>query len=149
VKIIFDTSVLVASVVEAHPSHVVTFPWLKRAKAGEFELLVASHSLAETYAVLSSLPVSPRISPILAWKLVHDNVEALAEIIELSAADYSAVIRHMGEHGLSGGIIYDQLIVRAAEKAGADRLLTINTKDFTRLWPEFRAHIISPSAGVS
>jgi len=122
---------------------------LKRAKAGEFELLVASHSLAETYAVLSSLPVSPKISPILAWKLVHDNVEALAEIIELSAADYSDVIRHMGEHGLSGGIIYDQLIVRAAEKADADRLLTMNTKDFIRLWPEFRAHIISPSAGVS
>jgi predicted nucleic acid-binding protein len=143
VKIIFDTSVIVASIVEAHPSHSVAFPWLKRAKSGEFELLTACHSLAETYAVLSSLPVSPRISPLLAWKLVHENVETTAKLIALTASDYGSVIRRMGENGLSGGIIYDFLVIRAAEKAGADRLLTLNTKDFARIWPEGRTRIIS------
>jgi len=149
VKILFDTSVIVASVVEAHPSHSLAFPWLRRAKAGDFELLIACHSLAEAYTVLSTLPVVPRISPILAWKLVHDNIETLAHPVALSASDYSRVIRHMGEHGLSGGIMYDMLVVQAAEKAGADQILTLNAKDFTRLWPERKTHVISPSTGPS
>ena len=31
-KILFDTSVLVAALVESHPMHTRAFPWLKKAR---------------------------------------------------------------------------------------------------------------------
>ena len=46
--------------------------------------------------------------------------------------------------GLSGGVIYDALIARAAEKAGAERLLTLNGADFRRVWPEGESLILVP-----
>lgn len=41
-KILFDTSVIIAAIVEPHPLHPIAFPWLKRAKSREFDLFVAS-----------------------------------------------------------------------------------------------------------
>ncbi len=75
-RILFDTSVLVAGIVEAHPMHERAGPWLERARAGEFEFLAASHTLAELYAVLTRLPLSPRIWPGVARRLIQANVEA-------------------------------------------------------------------------
>ena len=51
-RVLADTSVLVAAMVESHPAHDRAFPWLLRAKQGKLDLLVATHTLAETYAVL-------------------------------------------------------------------------------------------------
>lgn len=143
-KVLFDTSVLVAATIEAHPAHDRALPWLKKAKARSLDYLVASHSLAELYAVLSSLPTTPRVSPGLARRLIHENVEKLARVIPLSARDYSIVLRTMAELGLSGGAVYDVLISRAAQKAKADRLLTLNPRDFLRVWPEALDVITGP-----
>ena len=46
-KALFDTSVIIAAVVESHSMHRRALPWLKKAKAKEFELIIASHTLAE------------------------------------------------------------------------------------------------------
>lgn len=114
-KVLFDTSVLIAAIVEAHPMHSHAFPWLKRAKLREFEMLVASHTLAELYAVLTTLPVSPRIAPDIAKRLINKNIEATAKIISLSSHDYIRIIENLADSGLSGGVIYDALIVKAAQ----------------------------------
>lgn len=124
--------------------HGSAFVWLKKAKAKEFEALVASHSLAETYAVLTSMPLRPRISPPLAARLLRENVTSLARIVSLSVSDYRKVVNEMSELGLSGGVIYDALIARAAAKAATDRLLTLNPSDFVRVWPEGSSRISSP-----
>ena len=143
-KVLFDTSVLVAAIVEAHPRHSGAASWLKRAKAGEVEFLTASHSLAELYSVLSTLPARPRISPANAWRLVQENIVASARLIALSPADYSMTLQRASEMGLSGGVIYDALIARAAEKAGAERLLTLNEADFLRVWPDSASILLVP-----
>jgi len=143
-KTLFDTSVLVAAIVEPHPMHTRALPWLQRAKAVTIDFFVASHTLAELYAVLTTLPLKPRISPLTAWRLVHDNVETSAKIISLSPSDYRDTIKHMSELGLTGGIIYDALIVKAAQKAGVERLLTFNVDDFIRLWPGGESFIYLP-----
>ena len=106
-KILFDTAVLVAAVVKAHPMHRRALPWLQRAKAEQFDFVVASHTLAELYAVLTTLPVKPRISPAVAWRLVHENVETSANIIALTPSDYRSTVRHVAEFGLRGGMVYD------------------------------------------
>jgi predicted nucleic acid-binding protein len=144
VKILLDTSTLVAAMVEAHPMHLKAFAWLKRARAGEFEFLVASHTLAELYAALTSLPVSPRIASGTAWRLIRENVLGAATVVSLSAADYRSALAELAELGVTGGAVYDALIARAAAKAGADKLITLNPDDFRRAAPSMADVIADP-----
>lgn len=134
-RILFDTSVLVAAIVEAHPAHERALPWLARGRSGKIELVVAAHSAAETFAVLSTMPLSPRIGAGLARQLVRENVLSVARVVALSARDYRAVIDELGDLGVAGGAVYDALIARVAVKAKVDQLLTLNPKHFHRVWP--------------
>lgn len=143
-KILFDTSVLVAAIVEPHPLHAPAFPWLKRARAKEFDMLIAGHTLAELYAVLTTLPISPRITPGIAGHLIRSDVETLARMISLSPSEYSSVVKRMVNLGLSGGVIYDAIIAKAAKKSGVDHVLTFNIDDFKRVWPEGADRLIAP-----
>jgi predicted nucleic acid-binding protein len=143
-KILFDTSVIIAALVESHPMHQRAFPWLKQSKKNEFELIIACHTIAELYAVLSTLPTKPRISPAAAWRLVHENIEAIGKIVSLTAAEYSSVIKKISERGLVGGITYDALIAKVAEKSKVEQLLTLNSDHFKRVWPEGEKIIVSP-----
>lgn len=143
-RVLFDTSVLVAALLGSHPNHSQAISWLKRAKSGEFEFLVSTHTLAELYAVLSSLPVKPRIDPATAQRLVYENVGVTAQPVSLTPEEYLLTIRHIAELGLSGGMIYDAIIARAAETSGADQLLTLNRSHFERVWPEGRSRIFAP-----
>ena len=143
-KILFDTSVIIAALVESHPMHQRAFPWLKQSKKNEFELIIACHTIAELYAVLSTLPTKPRISPAVAWRLVHENIEAIGKIVSLTAAEYSSVIKKISERGLVGGITYDALIAKVAEKSKVEQLLTLNPDHFKRVWPEGEKIIVSP-----
>jgi len=135
-KILFDTSVIIAGLVESHPMHQKAFPWLKRAKSNEFELIVASHTIAELYAVLSTLPIKPRITPLIARKLINENIEPNSKIISLTPGEYKSVIKLISELGLAGGIIYDALIAMVAQKSKVERLLTLNIDHFNRAWPD-------------
>jgi predicted nucleic acid-binding protein len=143
-KTLFDTSIIIAAMVESHPMHEIAFPWLKQAKTKSFELIIASHTLAELYAVLSTLPIKPRISPAVAWRLIHENIEAVSKVISLTSSEYSATIKRLSESGLIGGIVYDALIAKVAQKAGVKRLLTFNSDHFKRVWPAGENVIVTP-----
>jgi predicted nucleic acid-binding protein len=144
VRVLADTSVLVAAMVESHPDHGRAFPWLRQAVTGEVALVVSAHSLLESYAVLSTLPVRPRLRPDTARRLIRDNVEAVATIVDLDLADYQAVLGDMSAMALSGGVVYDALAARAARKAAVDKLVTLNPNDFMRVWPEGSDRIVEP-----
>ncbi len=142
-KILFDTSVLVASIVEAHPEHAKALPWLARVENDSDSGFLAAHSLAELYAILTTLPVRPSISPAIAWKLIA-HITGRLEVIFLSAQDYAGIIERLAELGITGGATYDALITRAAIKANVDLIVTLNPKDFHRVSPELADKIISP-----
>ena len=55
------------------------------------------------------------------------------EVVVLDADDYQAVIVRLTELGFPGGVVHDALHLQAAEKAGAERLVTFNRRDFDRL----------------
>mgnify|MGYP000238370228 CR=1 FL=1 len=143
-KTLFDTSLIVSGIVVSHPMHARSLPWLQRAKTGEVECLVVSHSLAETYAVLTTLPLKPRISPLVAQRLIDTNLLAMARIVPLTIADYWNTIQRMTEMGLSGDTIYDALIATVARRLSIDKLLTLNADDFRRVWPEGKQVITTP-----
>ena len=132
VKVLFDTSVLVSAFVVNHPQHGVCASWLERAKSQEVEGFVATHTLAETFSVLTRLPLSPRISAHLAQRLITQNLNRF-ETVSLDASDYRSVISNMVSLNLTGGSIYDALIARAALNVDVDILLTLNIKHFSRL----------------
>lgn len=131
-RVLFDTSVLVAAINPAHAFHAAALPWLERAKQGAIELIVAAHTLAELYATLTSMPLTPRISPTAACQLIDDNVLQVARVVALSEMDYQDVLRQVSQAGHVSGVIYDALIAKAGELAGVDRLVTLDVSDFQR-----------------
>jgi predicted nucleic acid-binding protein len=143
-KTLFDTSVIIAALVESHPLHARAFPWLKQAKTQQFELIVAGHTLAELYAVLTTLPLKPRISSSAAWRLIKENIESIGKVESLTPAEYSAAIKRLSERGLIGGIIYDSLIAKVAQKAKVARLLTLNVDHFRKVWQDGGNKIMAP-----
>lgn len=143
-KVFLDTSVLVAAMVEAHPAHEKSLLWLQRIKKGVDSGLVSAHSVAELYAILTTLPVKPRISPVIAHKLIQLNVFDLCKVAPLAAEDYRTVTRHLSEEGIIGGVTYDAIILYTAIKEKADRVVTLNESDFRRIYPQLAEQIISP-----
>lgn len=134
-KLLLDTSVLIPAFVRSLPRHEMGLNCYRDALSTGNELLVAAHSLAEVYAVLTRLPVSPRISGGVARRIIRENIGAKARVVSLGARDYDAVLDRMADLGLTGGTIYDALILQAALKAKADKLFTFNGAHFRRAWP--------------
>ena len=132
-KILFDSSILIAAFVESHPKHKSALSFLIKAKKKEFEFLISSHSILEIYSVLTSAPFKPKITPIIARQLIENNIMNLAETIYLTDKDYFGIIKKMDKSNLSGGIVYDAILVECALKVKADEILTLNTRDFLRL----------------
>jgi predicted nucleic acid-binding protein len=113
-KLFLDTSVLVAALVEAHPAHERALPWLQRIRDGTDAGVISAHSFAELYSILTTLPVRPRISPVIAQQLIASNIRGIFEVVPLSSDDYTSVIDHLADMGISGGAIYDAVILQAA-----------------------------------
>lgn len=143
-RVLFDTSVLVAAAVEGHPAHAAAFPWLQRVKDKMDVGVVAAHSLAELYAILTRLPVWPPISPAVAQEVITVNVLETCEVVALSAADYASLLGHLVDLKIPGGAVYDALILHAAWISGVDRVLTLNARDFRRVYPALADKVISP-----
>ena len=143
-RVLFDTSVLVAAIVEAHPAHTRALPWLQRVKAGIDTGVVAAHSVAEMYAVLTTLPIRPRISPSTARHVIGQNVLDTCEIVSMSDTDYAQIVAHLATAGILGGATYDALILHAAVKVEIDQVLTLNPKDFRRIYPALATIIVEP-----
>ena len=146
-RILFDTSTLVAAVVEGHPAHVAAFPWLQRVKDKAETGIVAAHSLAELYAILTRLPVRPSISPEMARKVIEVNILDTCEVVALSATDYVTLLKQLAGLGIAGGAVYDALLLHAAWKAGVDQVVTLNAHDFRRVYPALADQIVSPLEG--
>lgn len=143
-KTLFDTSVIVPALVWRHPFHESSFHQLSAARNQGFAGCLSTHSLAETFSTLTRLPTSPRISPHDAWRFLASLLDGKLELIPLMVKDYRHVLAQASASGWMGGIIYDALIVQAARKAGATRILTFNPDHFRRVCAEEMMEIISP-----
>jgi predicted nucleic acid-binding protein len=143
VKVFFDTSVLVASVIEGHSAHIQAFPALARVQSGADEGLVAAHTLAEAYAVLTTLPAPFRHSPEQALLSLEENVIRFFKISSLTGLEYASTIREAATAGVCGGTIYDAVLLRAARKANPGRIYTLNLKHFQAVAPASLVPLLS------
>lgn len=131
-RVLFDTSVLVAALIVSHPRHLACFSQLQAAKSKQNQGFISTHSLAETYSVITRFPIQPRIAPEQAQSIITDTSQYL-EIVPLLSYDYLTAIASLVALNLPGGGIFDALIAQAALKVEAEILLTLNPNHFTRL----------------
>ena len=144
-KIFLDTSVLVAAVLEQHGDLARAFAILERVQQGKDEGVVAAHSLAETYAILTRLPSPFRHSPEQALLSIEENILKHFTTSSLSGSDYAALIRDVAGRGVQGGTIYDAVLLKSAAKASVARIFTLNLKHFRAIAPqEFFGIIAAP-----
>lgn len=143
-KVLFDTSVLVAAIVDSHPAHKLALPWLQQVQTGTLEGIISAHTVAELYAILTRLPVRPRISAQLAQQSIQRNIRPFFTVVSLSDIDYFTVIDHLSNKDIIGGATYDALIVYVALKTHVDQIVTLNAKDFRRLYPSLASRVVTP-----
>jgi predicted nucleic acid-binding protein len=144
-NLLFDTSVLVASAVRHHPHHPPAFAALTEVTSGRHRGFAAAHSLAETYAKLTRLSLDPPVHSSDAQRMIEENILAHFRLLAPSTRDYREVVGEVATAGLTGGIVYDALILRCAQKQPCDRIYTFNVSHFRRLAPLWEKKICAPS----
>lgn len=102
------------------------------------------HSVAETYAALTRLPVRPRIHPAEAARMIADNIVPNFQMVPIARKDYLEALQTVADGGWSGAKIYDALIVGCAARSGAERIYTFNLTDFQDLAPNLADRISVP-----
>ncbi len=124
-----DTSGLVAAVCTWHEHHDRTRTELERRTSAGEELVLAAHSLVETYAVLTRLPGQGRLRIDDAIALIEANWRDTL-VQHLTATETWEALHEARRHSAAGGQMYDVLVAVSALKAGASTILTWNVRHF-------------------
>ena len=141
----FDTSILVAALVEGHPHHARAHRALESALRASHRAYISAHGLAETYSVLTRTPFVPPVYPLEAWQLLEQSILPHMALISLSGSEYKEVVRQCAQAAYVGGRVHDLIHLRCAQKARCDRIYTFNFRDFRALAPaELVGRISSP-----
>lgn len=142
-KVAFDTSVLVPALVAPHPYHARAVAWLPAANESSVVGSCSWHAVAETWSVLTRLPLQPPISPGMAKRSLDRLLERV-EAVPLSGAIYHQALDRCSHRGFRSGVVFDALHLVCAEKRQADVLVTFNRGDFDRLTTEDSPKIVVP-----
>lgn len=144
-KVAFDTSVLVPALAPALPAHAAAYAWIRAAMDGTLQGVMSWHAFAETWAVLTRLPIKPAPSPAAA----RDSLTSLRSTIHrlpLDGRAYDAAVARCVDLGLRSGAVFDALHVISAERAGADVIVTADVDDFERLLVSGSPRVVSCAA---
>ncbi len=139
-SVFFDSSVLVAAMIEDETHHEACAEALRTAETG----FVATHSLAECFAILSGGRLAAKLTPGDAARMVRVNVIDRLTPITLTSDEYAQVIESAEAAGVRGGAIYDLLLLAAARKCKANEILTLNLRHFLAFAPDLAGRIKQP-----
>lgn len=140
-KPFFDSSVLIPAFYADHPNHASSVKAFRATQRNE--AFCALRTLGEVYAVLTGLPLRPRITGPEGRGILRQIRDRLT-LIPLTEAEYLDAVEAASEM-VVGGAIYDALIARSAVKSGADVLLTWNQRDFLRFGHEIARLVKTPA----
>ena len=143
-KVLCDTDVIVASIATDHPHHQAAAHFRDLVNRGDLSGYLSTHSLAETYAILTRVPFQPRFSAAQVWRVQQDDILPRFELVPLDREDYRRTVDYCSQHGWLGGRIYDALHIAAARKAECDIIYTFNVKHFRELAPDLAGRIRAP-----
>lgn len=130
--VLVDTNVIVAALAEAHEHHAPSLAIF--ATGSGVTIAVAAHSYAEAFTTLTRRGEHApfRWAPGEAWAAL-ESVAAATRLVGLTPAQSFAAVRDFAGAGHIGARVYDHLIARAAQAAGAQILVTWNVAHFRGL----------------
>lgn len=143
-RVAFDTSVLVAALLENHRHHERAIVWLRAVADETVEGVFSRHALAETWSVLTRIPLEPGLSAAEALQILERLQREGFTTTDLPGEVYDIALRRCADAELSSGAIFDALHLVAAEAAEAELMLTFNVRDFVRLAVEGSPKILAP-----
>jgi predicted nucleic acid-binding protein len=124
----FDTSVLVAVLLQSHPNHKNCFAVFEATR----QRINCGHALAEVFSTLTAFYKVPNK---VAAELVLSLPERL-DVEPLALCDYETAIAEARQRGVMGGSIYDSLHATYARRRGARRVMTRNPGNFQHVAPD-------------
>lgn len=127
-SVFLDTSVILASLDPDEPHHAACDRIVAAGGNG-----VYVHALAETFSVLTGGRQGRRLSAAAAVRLIEQSVVPYVQMRTLTGKDVMVALGECESRGVRGGAIYDWLHLAAARKAGAERLVTLDRRDFQSL----------------
>jgi predicted nucleic acid-binding protein len=104
----------------------------------------STHTIAETFATLTSGRLEVQLSPAEAAQVIDANVIRRLRILNLGLSDYQEAMRNSQTVGARGGAIFDMLHLQAARRAAANRILTIKVRHFQTFAPDIKSIISAP-----
>lgn len=143
-KILFDTSVLVAAFIKTHPKHIECFDWVKKTDAKEIDAYISIHTLLEFYTAVTGMLKMDKLNSGSVLKIIEKNIYPHLNLISYTETDYKNVLIKLDRQHIIGGAGYDFLIAYAAFKQKIDFLLTLNKKHFENFSSEFNLTILEP-----
>jgi predicted nucleic acid-binding protein len=130
----FDTSVLVAGVIDFGPSSQHALLLMDAVADGRIESpLTAWHCCLEFYSVTTRLPEEYRLDPEIALRFLREEIFARFSVHGLPAELREEFLVSTVREGTTGGRIYDAHIAEIARQAGARLVATENRRHFTPL----------------
>lgn len=118
-----DTSVLVAGFSAEHEFHESVQPHLAEV-LGQGRLI--SHTIAETYSVLSSPSGVFRAEPSAVAQYLNQFTEA-RKPIEIGSGLYLEAVERLADQGRGGGMIFDAVIALGARESNST-LVTVDRR---------------------
>ena len=132
--VFFDTSVLVAGMVELGPDSEAPFRLLDAVASGRIApARTAWHCCLEFFSVTTRLPEEYRLDPDTALRFVQGELLGRFEVDALPARNRRSFLISAVDQGVSGGRIYDAHIAEVARRAGSEIVVTENRRHFTGL----------------
>ena len=127
-KVLLDSSVLIAALVPSEIAHAECSAWIKAP-----DCAVYVHALNETFAILTGGGLGFRIDAALAAELIHKHITSAMTVVTLDGDETTKAHTKARRHGVRGGGVYDYMHLVAARKAGAEAIITLNFSDFQHL----------------
>lgn len=128
-RVLLDTTCLVAAALSQHEHHAATVAELGRRRAADQVFVLAAHAVLEAYAVLTRLPPPHRLAPDDAFAVLERNW-AQTETVALTGSESWRLLRRQAAARVTGGRVYDAHIDACARKAHVDEILTWNVRHF-------------------
>jgi predicted nucleic acid-binding protein len=136
VTLALDTSVIIAGLLSWHERHEPAAAAIEQALDAPDRPVLPLPCLLEAYSVMTRLPAPHRISPTDARDLLTGSFQGTVRVVGMSAREVWPLLESFPGAGVTGGATYDAQILACALKAGAERILTFNHRDFARFAPE-------------
>jgi len=131
-KIGIDTNIFIAAIHKNHPNNIVACSWLNSAIINH-NVVIAQHSVLETYSVLTRLPPKWRLTPSEVVLLLKTNLKSQINIVHFPAKNFLGWIDKSASKNIIGGQIYDSYIIKTLSVAKVDAIATFNIAHFAKL----------------